>query len=243
MRRTLAFLFFCCLAAPQYAAGAALPDMHEQDAWTGKEKQQFLDFLKSGQPSPALSGGGQVKYVAPEKGWRSAPSKARYASLSFVTDTLMIQNPGGSTRTETVTVGPRIMAGGHLFSWVRYYAGLKYTRIGQDKLDGGRAQLSHWEVPAGLELALIPLGTPQTRYVLLRGGVSYHDFAGDAKKSDFRAPLLGGRTAWNVGIGYEWQIPDSKWRVNTLLEGYRSFGCGRTQFSGLGLNAGVVRTF
>ncbi len=241
MKKLISAALIMCLGAA--ARAASLPDLRSQDEWTGKEKQQFLDFLKSGQPAPSANGG-QVKYVAAEKGRSYRVSKAHYASLALETDTLMIDRPTGSTKTETTTLGPKLLVGGHLFSWVRYYTGIKYNHVGQDKLDGTRAHLSHYEVPLGIELALIPLGTPQTRYVLLRGGVSYHNFCGPEKKSDFASPLLGWRAAWNLGLGYEWQIPDSKWRVNALAEGYRSFaGGGHTQFGGLGLTAGLVRTF
>ena len=238
MKKT--FLALLLLFSAAAARAAALPDLKNQAAWTEKEKQEFLGFLKSSQQLPAA---GQVKYVAPEKGGRGNFSKARYASLALETDTLIINTGGGRTKTESTTIGPKLLVGGHMFSWVRYYAGLKYNRIGQDKMDGGRAQLSHLEVPLGVELALIPLGTPQTRYVLLRGGVSEHYFSGQAKKSDFGAPLLGWRPAWNLGLGYEWQLANTNWRWHTLAEGYRSFSTGGTQFYGLGLTGGLVYTF
>jgi hypothetical protein len=233
----IALLLLC---AGAHARAAALPDLKSQAAWTEKEKQEFLGFLKSNQPPPVA---GQVKYVAPQKGGRSGFSKARYASLALETDTLILDAGGGKTRTESATIGPKLLVGGHLFSWVRYYTGLQYNRIGQDKLDGTRAQLSHVQIPLGVELALIPLGTPQTRYVLLRGGVSEHYFGGPGKKSDFREPLLGWRPAWNLGLGYEWQLDESNWRFHSLAEGYRSFAVGGTQFYGLGVTAGFVYTF
>ncbi len=234
----LTSLLLLCAGAP--ARAAALPDLKSQAAWTEKEKQEFLGFLKSSQQLPVT---GQVKYVPPQKGGRSGFSKARYASLALETDTMILDAGGGKTRTESATIGPKLLVGGHLFSWVRYYTGLQYNRIGQDKLDGTRAQLSHLQVPLGVELALIPLGTPQTRYVLLRGGVSEHYFTGPGKKSDFKEPLLGWRPAWNLGLGYEWQLDESNWRFHSLAEGYRSFAVGGTQFYGLGVTAGFVYTF
>ena len=216
----------------------SLPNLKNQAAWGEKEKKDFLGFLKSNQPMPA----GQVKYTSPEKGQRS-PSKARYASLTLITDTMILDVGGGRTKTERTTIGPKLLAGGHIFSWVRYYTGVKYNRVGQDKLDGTRTRLSHVEIPLGLELALIPLGTPHTRYFLLRGGVSSHHFSGPAKKSDFKAPLLGWHPAWNLGLGYEWQFDSSNWRFHTLAEGYRSFSGNGTQFYGIGLTTGFVYTF
>lgn len=238
MRNILLFSLLFCACAPAFSA--ALPDLHTQAAWTGKEKLEFLDFLKSGSQAPDY---GQVKYVAPEKGGSYSVSRARYLTLDLAADTMTLSH-GGFTRAGTTTFGPRLIAGGHLFSWVRYYAGLQYNRIGQNRLDGTRIQSDHLQVPAGIELALIPLGTPQTRYVLLRGGVSEHYFSGGAGLTGFKLPLSGWRPAWNLGLGYEWQFDNSSWRFHTLAEGYRSFAGGeRTQFYGLGLTAGFVCTF
>ena len=237
MRKTLfTFLLLAGLAASGVCAG--LPDLRKQAAWGDKEKKEFLNFIRSDQPAPQ---GGQVKHVPDGNGARR-PRKARYASLALVTDTMIIDTGGGRTKTETTTLGPKLLVGGHLFSWVRYYAGLKYNKVGQDRLDGARAHFSHIEVPAGIELALIPLGTPHTRYVLLRGGVSSHLFSGPGDKSDFNAPLKGWHPAWNLGLGYEWQFANSNWRFHSLAEGYRSMG-GGLRFYGTGLTAGFVYTF
>ena len=238
MKTALSLIFLLLLNAPCLRA-ESLPNMRNQAAWGDKEKKEFLGFLKSNQPIPA----GQVKQIAAGDSGRRAPSKARYASLALVTDTMILDTGGGRTATETTTLGPKLLAGGHIFSWVRYYAGVKYNRVGQERLNGTKAQLSHIEVPLGLELALIPLGTPQTRYFLLRGGVSEHYFYGSAKKSDFRAPLQGWRPAWNLGLGYEWQFDNSNWRFHSLAEGYRSFSGHGAHFYGLGLTAGFVYTF
>lgn len=217
-----------------------LPNLRDQAAWGEKEKKEFLGFLKSNQAIPA----GQVKQIAAGNGnGGRAPSKARYASLAMASDTLILDIGGGRSKTETTTLGPKLLVGGHVFSWVRYYAGVKYNRVGQEKLDGTRAHLSHVEIPLGLELALIPLGTPHTRYFLLRGGVSEHYFYGSAKKADFKTPLLGWRPAWNLGLGYEWQFDNSNWRFHSLAEGYRTFSASSTRFYGIGLTAGFVYTF
>lgn len=240
MKKLLLLPVLLALCAP--SAGAAdLPDLRSQAAWGEKEKKEFIGFLKTSQPVPA----GQVKAVAAGSvAGRGAPRRARYASLALESDTLVLDLGGGRSKTETTTLGGKLLVGRHLFSWVRYYAGVKYNRVGVDKLDGTRARLSHTEIPVGLELALIPLGTPHTRYVLLRGGVSSHHFSGPADKADFAAPLLGWHPAWNLALGYEWQFANSNWRFHTLAEGSRSFyRSGKTQFYGLGLTAGFVYTF
>jgi len=234
---TISLALFCA----SFARAETLPNLKDQAAWGDKEKKEFLGFLKSNQPIPA----GQVKQIAAGNGGggRQSPSKARYASIGLVTDTMILDLGGGRTKTETMTIGPKLLVGGHIFSWVRYYTGLKYNHIGQDKLDGSRAHLSHVEIPLGLELALIPLGTPHTRYFLLRGGFSEHYFYGSAKKAEFKEPLLGWRPAWNLGLGYEWQFDNSNWRFHALAEGYRSFSGSGAQFDGLGVTTGFVYTF
>ncbi|MCX5786216.1 MAG: hypothetical protein NTX59_11065 [Elusimicrobia bacterium] len=237
------FMLFCLIIVSQLAPvrAQALPDLKAQAAWGEKEKQEFLKFLKSDQQVPIT---GQVKKVAAAKGERAAPRKARYFTLNMVTDTLLATAADGKVETITQNSGPQVLLGGHLFSWVRYYGGLKYNRLSRQKLDGTEARLTHFEIPVGMELALIPLGTPQTRYVIMRLGLSAHSISGPADKSDFKTPLLGWYTAWNAGVGYEWQFANSNWRAHLLAEGYRSFaGSNSPKFYGIGLTGGFVYTF
>ncbi|MBU2572839.1 MAG: hypothetical protein KKH28_02020 [Elusimicrobia bacterium] len=242
MKLSAVILVSLALLSPLAPAGAqTLPDMHNQASWGEKDKQKFLKFLKSNQQMPVT---GQVKNVAAGKRGRAAPRKARYFALNLVTDSLTSVAGDGKTKTGKPAFGPKALAGGHLFSWVRYYGGLKYTRISRDKLDGTAAKLSHLELPAGIEFALIPLGTPHTRYVLLRFGVSGHYVYGSAKSSDFQTSIKGWHPSWNAGLGYEWQISNSNWRTHLLAEGYRSFGGGKTpEFYGIGLTTGLAYTF
>ncbi|GAB4028775.1 MAG: hypothetical protein Fur0012_01970 [Elusimicrobiota bacterium] len=234
----LNFLIFVAVFSAM-ASSQSLPDMKNQAGWTEKEKKDFLNYLKSSQTIPD----GQVKYLASGSEKKVKISKASYASLGLVLDSL-VRDQGSSSDTEPATLGVKFLMGGHMFSWVRYYAGLKYNSLGQDRLDGRRAHLSHLEIPAGLELALIPLGTPHTRYILLRAGVSEHYFSSASKNSDFKNSLLGWSPAWNLGIGYEWQFDNSNWRFHALAEGYRSIsGGGHSPFYGLGLTSGFVYTF
>jgi hypothetical protein len=219
------------LGAAAPAAAQKLPDLHDQAAWCDKEKQEFLKFLRSNQQLPVT---GDVKNVPAGKGGQAVSRRARYLALNLLSDKM---NTGGPA------YGGELIAGGHLFSWIRYYGGIGYTGIKRDKLDGTAAKLSHYQVPAGIEFALIPLGTPQTRYVLLRFGVSEHYFAGSAKSSDFRTSLKGWHPAWNAALGYEWQIPDTRWRVNIVAGAYKAFGGGNPYFYGTGLKTGLAYTF
>lgn len=236
MRPSL-LLAFLLLAAP--AAAQRLPDLGGQAAWTEKEKQEFLKYIKSDRTAVPS---GQVRTRTVPGAGASRVRRARYLALGFSAEEFSSENPAARVSSVSSGLGPRLLAGGHLFSWVRYYGGLRYGRLGQERLDGTTARLSHVEIPAGIELALIPLGTPHTRYILIRGGVSAHAFSG-ARKAEFAEPLVGWRMAWNLGLGYEWQFPGSNWRVNVAAEGYKSFSGRSPQFYGMGASAGAAYTF
>lgn len=231
-------LIAALLLLPCASRAQKLPDLGNQEGWTEKEKQDFLRYIKS---DSAAVPAGQVK-TQPAARSAAGARRARYLALGFSAESLSAENSPARISDEASGLGPRLLAGGHLFSWARYYAGVRYGRYSQTRLDGARARLSHLEIPAGVELALIPLGTPHTRYVLIRGGVSLHNFYG-ARKAEFNEPLLGWRKAWNLGLGYEWQFPDSSWRANVVAEGYRSLSGRAPQFHGLGLSASLARTF
>ena len=242
MIKSVIFLFFLAAAVwPADLRAQNLPDLKSQAGWKEKDKQDFLKFLKSDKQAPVT---GQVKSVpgGGDRNW--TPRKARYLTLALAGESILTVDNAGKRATAPLAFGPELLAGGHLFSWIRYYGGLKYNRTTQDRLAGGHARLEHYEIPAGIELALIPLGTPQTRYVLLRAGVSAHYFTGPVKKTALNPSLLGWHEAWNVALGYEWQFADSRWRANILAEGCRSFVHKNSpEFYQAGLTAGLAYTF
>ncbi|MBI4370584.1 MAG: hypothetical protein HY547_10200 [Elusimicrobia bacterium] len=219
------------------------PDLSRQDQWGEPEKKAFLKFLQSGEQIPAL---GQVKEnssVSPE-GQTHAPSKARYLTLSLAAETLLIKNKTTDQLTDLgASFGPRLLIGGHLFSWMRCYSGIEYHRIEESNIGGSNSYLDHYQVPLGLELALIPLGTPHTRYIILRGGAVAHSFDGIDSKSNFVDPLEGMQFSWMGALGYEGQIPDTKWRLHALVEASKTLDKESPKFYGLGFSLGLVRTF
>lgn len=227
------------------AAAAAQPDLTKQSAWGDKEKKEFLQYLRS--DAPAIPSG-QAKSLKTESdsGHRlSGARKPKFASLSVVSDSFMTVAGNGSIRREGTGLGPRLLLGGHTFTFLRYYAGAGATRLRMGTRDGGSPLVTHLHFPAGLELALVPLGTPQTRYLLLRGGPALHYFSSSRAASDFHTPVLGWHASWNAGLGYEVQIPDTRWRVNFLLEGYKDMVRRKStaRFYGLGASLGTVFTF
>ena len=125
MKNFRALFFSLLLLGPLAPAGAqTLPDMKDQASWGEKDKQEFLKFLKSNQQMPVT---GQVKDVPAGKGGRALSRRARYLTLNAFSDKMNTGKP---------SFGPEILAGGHLFSWIRYYGGLKYTGIKRNKLSG-----------------------------------------------------------------------------------------------------------
>ena len=223
------------------AAAQNPPPMNRQDAWTESDKKAFLRYLDSNAPAPPT---GQVKEVeTPAYGNRYVAHKARYLTLEAASDSVFPIDANNKVTSLPASIAGRLVAGGHLFTWIRYYAGIQYSSIRQQELSGKKDSLNHIQVPVGLEFALIPLGTPQTRYVLLRAGIAGNNVSG-ADKSKFAAPLIGSSLAYTLGLGYEWQIADSRWRLHLLAEGYKSIettnGVG---YYGAGLTAGVARTF
>jgi hypothetical protein len=222
----------------------AAPDLSTQPAWGEKEKKEFLQYLKSGQSAPAL---GEVKQVSmkDEGSSAAAPRKARYATLELGSESVMSVVDGTRLSHQGSGFSPRLILGTHLTTWARLYSGVQYSRIRQQKLDGTRTPIEHVQIPLGVEFALVPLGTPQTRYVVLRGGVGLHSFSGKAAQADFAGPLLGVHSSWNAGLGYEWQFSNSNWRTHFMFDGYGSLARkkGTARFYGTGLSLGLVRTF
>ena len=235
-----ALLLVSLLSAPALAQ----PDLSRQNAWTEKEKKAFIEFLRSG--SGAAMPGGSVKSVAlpPDEGVTTV-RKAAYLTAGFAGEALFTVAGNGSVLREGSGLGPRVLYGSHLFSWVRWYAGAQGNRFLQSKHDGTRESVTHLQFPVGIELALVPLGTPQTRYLVLRGGVAGHFFEASSPREEFRTPLLGPQGSWNVGLGYEWQVPESNWRLHAAADGYHSLirRSSSARFFGVGLSGGLTYTF
>jgi hypothetical protein len=225
----------------QNASAESIPDLGDQKSWGPSEKKSFIQYLESGKQMPIS---GSVKNVSNQAEISHEHRKARFATFNLVANSLYLKGNDNLTHVVSSNLGAKLLFGGHLFSWVRYFTGLKYSALDQNMKNGQRARLNHYEFPIGMELALIPLGTPQTRYVILRAGMTAHYIQGSQRNSDFDNSLLGLRGSWDLGLGYEWQIPDTRWRFHTLLEGKRSMSKERgNEFIGIGLTTGMVLTF
>lgn len=226
------------------ARAAEPPDLGRQKNWTESDKERFLRYLESGKQPKAE---GSVKGLGSRAPTPDSPPDLRrplYATVGLTTDTVLTVAGSGVVRNESTALGPELLLGGHLFSWVRCYGGVRYHRMRMSKLDDSRAGVDHFQVPVGLELALVPLGTPQTRYILLRGGVAAHHFGSKTARADFKTPLIGLQGSWNAGIGYEWQLAETNWRLHGLAEGYSYlFRRKAARFYGAGLTAGLAYMF
>ena len=218
----------------------ARPPLDQQKAWTQADKQQFLRYLDSDAPMPS----GQVKEVSAPAGQKWVSREARALEVGPEMLMLFPSFGGHYSGTALAMPGVRVMYERHFVPWLRGYAGLEYDSMRQQARDRAWESLDRYAVPVGLEFALVPLSTPQTRYVIMRLGASISNISGSATRADFAAPLLGTSAAWDLGLGYEWQISDSNWRVNGTFDGLRSIsnrsGVG---YYGFGANLGIVYTF
>jgi len=216
-----------------------MPSLGDQQVWTQQDKATFLHYLNSNKPMVS----GQVREVSLAENGLAAPHSAWSLELGPASTTLFPFSERGGEPTARGTLGVRALYERHLTPWLRAYAGLEAESLRQARTDGSTAELMRWSVPAGIEFALVPLATPQTRYVLLRVGLDASQVSG-APGSDFSSPIVGTSAAWDIGLGYEWQIPNTSWRVNAALDGLRSMGDRNgVGYYGLGTTLALVRTF
>lgn len=219
----------------------AAPSLSDQKAWTETDKKEFLDYLRTGQGAPIT---GQVREIAPsetEPSRRSYSRKPYYATLEGITGMTTARSGSGASSDRFLTVGPRLLVGGHLFSWVRYFAGIEYSRLSETLQDSTTLKTGHFQLPLGVELALIPLGFPHTQYFILRAGLATHYFSGTPSVS--ATALRGVYESWNLGLGYEWQIKESGFRVHALADAQWAFRFRETSFYSMGVTAGVAYMF
>lgn len=234
-----------CAAWLLPASGAraqSAPPLNSQQVWTEKDKADFLHYLNSNAPMP--SGQSQVKATAARSGESWSYREAQAVELGPASTMIFPFTGNGHATTAASLPGVRALYEKHFFPWLRGYGGLEAEALHQTRTDGAQGKLTRWAVPLGVEFALVPLATPQTRYVLLRLGIAVSDVAGADKRSSFAAPVLGTSAAWDLGLGYEWQIPDTTWRLNAALDGLRSMGDrGGVGYYGLGMTAAAAYTF
>ncbi len=222
------------------ARAQSAPPLNSQQVWTEKDKADFLHYLDSNAPMPS---GGQVKAAGRSKeSWSYREAQA--IEIGPASTMIFPFTGNGHATTVAALPGVRVLYEKHFFPWLRGYGGLEGEALRQTRTDGAQGKLTRWAVPLGVEFALVPLATPQTRYVLLRLGLAVSDVAGADKRSSFAAPILGTSAAWDLGLGYEWQIPDTTWRLNAALDGLRSMGDrGGVGYYGLGMTLAAAYTF
>ena len=228
------------LAGASPARAQASPPLTQQPAWTEQDKAEFLRYLNS-TAMPTGSVSKTAASPATEAEW--SDRAARSVELG-PTSLLLFPYSGNHYSGAADGGGGRLLLEQHFRPWLRAYAGLEVDQLKQKELGGQTADLTRWAAPVGLEFALVPLATPQTRYVLMRLGVAPSEVVGPGGRSSYAAPVLGGSAAWDLGLGYEWQISDSRWRVNAALDGLRSIANrGGVSYYGLGAHVAAVYTF
>lgn len=235
-------LWAAVIVAPAARVSAReLPPLNDQKDWTDQEKREFLDYLEASQPMPK----GKARKIALPKGEGASGAErpAWAVEVAPATATIFPFDRKGYGATADGLLGARALYERHFFTWMRGYAGFEGVPMRERESGGGTADLTRWAVPLGLEFALVPLGTPQTRYVVLRAGVEAADVTG-APSGAFSAPMTGPSAAWDVALGYEWQIPDTRWRMNAALDGLHSItNPGGVGYVGFGATAALAYTF
>ncbi|MBI2519887.1 MAG: hypothetical protein HYV97_05710 [Bdellovibrio sp.] len=239
--------FYCtfCVFGSAVSLATDLPNLKNQRAWSSGDKKTFIEYLESGKQAPISGNVQNTQPVEPQSEDEANFdfAKAKYINFSLLTNSMYTVGHDNVRHSVSNNLGAKILFGTHIFSWVRSYFGMQYSGMDQKMKNGQKARLNHYEFPVGFELALIPLGTPHTRYVLLRGGVAGHYIEGNRHDSDFDTTLLGFRGTWNAGLGYEWQIAETSWRFNLLLEGFKSMSRENgSKFIGAGLTVGMAYT-
>jgi hypothetical protein len=240
--RLQAFAAAAVLLAASLARAQSLPPLGAQQSWTDADKAEFLRYLNSNAPLP----GGQVSKTAATAEGDASWSFHAARSLELGPATTILYPYSGNHYSGAVGGGPgaRLVFEQHFEPWLRFYAGLEGETLDQKERDGQTASLTRWAAPMGLEFALVPLSTPQTRYVLLRLGLAPANVSGAASSGDFASPILGASAAWDLGLGYEWQISDSRWRLNAALDGLHSISNrANISYYGLGGALAAVYTF
>jgi hypothetical protein len=211
-----------------------------QQSWTEADKAEFLRYLNSNAPLP----NGQVAKTAAtasdDAGWSSHAAR----SLALGPASVVIHPYPGGRYSGAVDGGPgaRAVFEQHLEPWLRLYAGLEAETLDQKERNGQTASLTRLAAPMGVEFALVPLSTPQTRYVLLRLGLAPANVSGATNGGDFATPILGASAAWDLGLGYERQIADSRWRINAALDGLHSIS-NRSDVSYYGLGGALAAVY
>jgi hypothetical protein len=235
------FLLWAGLVALPAARVAAqqVPPLGDQKDWTDQDKREFLDYLRSNQPMPK----GEARDIALPRGTVAAERPAWALELAPATVTIYPYDKNGYGSTAGGLLGARALYERHFFTWVRGYAGFEGVPMDEKESSGATADLVRWAIPVGLEFALVPLGTSQTRYVILRAGVEAADMTG-APAGSFLTPLTGPSAAWDVALGWERQIPDTHWRMNIALDGLHSITSpGGVGYVGFGATAALAYTF
>lgn len=211
----------------QFPVAWSRPQLAGQQNWSKKDKDQFIQSIK---------GSGSIfdrnKKVAisprPEERAKIGNHDSKY---------IMMHYDGGrslSLSTQNFGVnhyrhGPAIYFGNHLFSWIRYALGTEYHQVRMKMLPYDYYYLSEITIPLWFEFALIPLGSPHTRYLILRSGLQGNYLWGkteeitqlnlnnpEIKTSTESPDVLGLSTYWITGLGYEWQLGENFWRVHVL---------------------------
>ncbi len=222
-----------------YPTQGSVPNLKNQKKWSASEKNNFFKFLKK------------------EGGLDDAPNKSvtleSELSQSLVGDHYGTYLGAGyrfhsiffhdleKTDWGSFLHGPELTLGRPLLSWFRLALSASYV-VNQNSARSPIPRLSRrlHGIGAALfaEAALIPLGSPFTRYLLLRAGMSVEQlWSRDNAVTRFRASPL-------ASAGYEWQLGENFFRFNALIQAsYPILGPQTERYLEVGPQLGLAYVF
>ncbi len=205
----------------------AKPSLKNQSKWSNKQKDEFIKYALQGSPSPSSK---KIK-VLKENSTHSDQSttwsgdSGKFMSLSYHGGYTFAEDPLDYSQYEH---GATLLAGDHLFSWVRIASGIRYFKVNGQINNRVDYSLNKLVVPFQGELALIPLGFPHTEYLLLKVGIAINYLWANQEGEELLRdvtqvkydPSLGFSSEWLTSIGYEWQLGENFWRIHLTLDAH-----------------------
>jgi len=244
----LSTLFICSFISSEVVANPNLnsnPNLKRQQKWTKKEKDNFINGIQRNRGA-TYQDKDITLFEKTDQNKLFGNHAGKYLSLSYHLGRYT-SLAGDNFGYNSYTNGPLLLWGDHLFSWVRFALGAQYSKIRIKLKEYDYASFDKVSVPTFIELALIPLGSPHTRYLIFRGGV-IGDYVWGSKaakeamnfNNESNLNILGLTGSWYSLAGYEWQLGENFWRIHVAMDLQVPFKVKPDErYINIGMNVGV----